>query len=121
MYTYVATAVVAAVLAFGAGWKVQAWRYDSAALEASKQVAADAREDRHNANVAAGGHEADKGAIRTVFVPITQEVERVVNQIEYRDRACLADDGLRVLNEAIRATGAASEPGNPVSAPASSR
>ena len=27
LYTYAATAVVAGALAFGAGWKVQAWRY----------------------------------------------------------------------------------------------
>ena len=29
LYTYAATAVVAGALAFGAGWKVQAWRYDA--------------------------------------------------------------------------------------------
>ena len=29
LYTYAATAVVAVALAFGAGWKVQAWRYDA--------------------------------------------------------------------------------------------
>lgn len=29
LYTYAATAIVAGALAFGAGWKVQAWRYDA--------------------------------------------------------------------------------------------
>lgn len=29
LYTYVATAIVAGALAFGGGWKVQAWRYDA--------------------------------------------------------------------------------------------
>lgn len=29
LYTYAAAAVVAGALAFGAGWKVQAWRYDA--------------------------------------------------------------------------------------------
>ena len=29
LYTYAATAIVAGALAFGGGWKVQAWRYDA--------------------------------------------------------------------------------------------
>lgn len=29
LYTYAATAIVAGALAFGAGWQVQAWRYDA--------------------------------------------------------------------------------------------
>ena len=29
IYTYAATAIVAGALAFGGGWKVQAWRYDA--------------------------------------------------------------------------------------------
>jgi prophage DNA circulation protein len=45
LYTYAATAIVAGALAFGGGWKVQAWRYDAqiADMQASHaQASADA-------------------------------------------------------------------------------
>lgn len=42
LYTYAATAIVAGALAFGAGWKVQAWRYDAqiAGIQAQHATAA---------------------------------------------------------------------------------
>lgn len=39
LYTYAATAVVAGALAFGAGWKVQAWRYDAQIADTASQHA----------------------------------------------------------------------------------
>ena len=42
LYTYAATAIVAGALAFGGGWKVQAWRYDAqiAGIQAQRATAA---------------------------------------------------------------------------------
>jgi len=77
------------------------------------------RLQRQNSNTAAVAHESDKVQIQKVFVPITQEVERVVTL--YRDRACFDDDGLRAINAAVnRANGDSGEPGNAVSKPAAS-
>lgn len=39
LYTYAATAIVAGALAFGAGWKVQAWRYDAQIADTASQHA----------------------------------------------------------------------------------
>ena len=77
------------------------------------------RLQRQNSNTAAVAHESDKVQIQKVFVPITQEVERVVTL--YRDRACFDDDGLRAINAAVnRANGDSGEPGNAVPKPAAS-
>jgi len=112
LYTYVAIAALAAALAFGAGWKVQAWRYDARELAREVNQRAVERMRRQNADTAAVAHETDKVTIKTEFVPVIQEVERVVNKIEYRDRACLDDDGLRALNAAARTTANPGQPGH---------
>lgn len=39
LYTYAATAIVAGALAFGGGWKVQAWRYDAQIADIQAQHA----------------------------------------------------------------------------------
>ena len=71
------------------------------------------RLQRQNSNTAAVAHESDKVRIQKVFVPITQEVERVVTL--YRDRACFDDDGLRAINAAVnRAYNDPGKPGNAV-------
>lgn len=121
--TLKAYVIVGAVLAAGIGgaagaWKVQNWRYAAKESERLEQERETAVLRRTAANKAATGFEQDKVRIQTEFVTIEKEVERVVNQIEYRDRACLSDDGLWSLQSAIRLTGNPSEPGNPVPAPA---
>lgn len=74
---------------------------------------------RQNSNTAAIAHEADKSVIKKEFVPITQEVERVVTQVVYRDSVCLPADGLRIIQSAIsRANGDPGESGDDVPASA---
>jgi hypothetical protein len=121
IYTYAAVALVSAVMAGTAAWKVQAWRFDSAKLEAIEDAHEREKMRRQAANAGAQAHEGDKTIIQTKFIPITTEVERVVTQIEYRDRACFADDGVRILNSAIAATGDRAIPGNPVPATSAAR
>lgn len=115
--------IVGAVLTAGIGgavgaWKVQEWRYGALEAERMEQERETAKMRRQAANSASTGHEQDKTRIQTEFVTIEKEVERVVNQIEYRDRACLDPAGLRTLQEAIRLTGNPSEPVNTVPTPA---
>ena len=119
IYTHAAAALIAGTVAFGAAWQVQAWRFDSERLAAQVNQRATERMRRQNSNTAAVAHEADKVVIKKVFVPVTQEVERVVTQTVYRDTVCLPVDGLRVIRSAIaRANGDTGEPDDPV--PASS-
>lgn len=117
IYTHAAAALIAGTVAFGAAWQVQDWRFDSERLAAQVNQRATERLRRQNANTAAVVHEAEKVVIREKFVPIIQEVDRVVTQTVYRDSVCLPDDGLRVLRSAIaRANGDPGKPGNSVPA-----
>lgn len=116
-YTHAAAALIGAAVAGTAVWNIQSWRHDSAELAAQVNQRATERLRRQNANTAAVVHEAEKVVIREKFVPIIQEVDRVVTQTVYRDNVCLPDDGLRVLRSAIaRANGYPGEPGNSVPA-----
>jgi hypothetical protein len=117
-YVIVGAVLAAGVGGFTAGWKVQTWRYGALEAERMEQERETAKMRRQAANTAATGFEQDRVRIQTEFVTIEKEVERVVNQIEYRDRACLDPAGLRSLQSAIRLTGNPSEPGNPVPTPA---
>jgi hypothetical protein len=64
-------------------------------------------------DVAATGHERDKAQIRTEFLTITQEVERVVQKPFYRDE-CFDDDGLQQLRAAAGGAASAGEPARAV-------
>jgi hypothetical protein len=106
--------LVVAALALGAaaGWKVQGWRWDA---DKAKQLEATARERMRaekNIETASAGHEADKRGIRTRFITITKEVDRVVQSPFYAagQPLCLDDDGLRQLRAAISPAAAASQP-----------
>ena len=119
IYTHAAVALAAAIAASAATWKVQAWRFDSERLAAAENVREVEKMRRQAANRGAAAHEADKVRIKTEFIEVTKKVERVVTQIEYRDRACLTDDGVRVIQSAIsRANGDPGESGDSVPASA---
>lgn len=117
IYTHIAAFLIGSAVAGIGAWNVQAWRHDSAVLAAQVNQRATERMRRQNANTAATVHEAEKVVIREKFVPIIQEVDRVVTQTVYRDNVCLPDDGLRVLRSAIaRANGDPGKPGDSVPA-----
>lgn len=124
--TIKAYVVVGAVVAAGVGgavgaWTVQNWRYGALKAAELEQARETSKMLRQAANTASTGHEDDKVTLKTEFVTIEKEVERVVSQIEYRDRACLDPDGVWIVNEATRLTGATSELGNTVPTPESTR
>lgn len=114
-----AIAAMLAVAGFAAGVKWQIGIVAARDLKASQESARVAILRADKVDVAAAKHEVVKEVLRTEFVPINTEVERVVTKIEYRDRACLDDDGLRVAQAAIAAANrAAGFPAPAVSAPA---
>lgn len=114
-------AVLLAVASFAGGVKWQVGIVAKRDLKAVQDNARVAILRADKVDKAAATHEVVKEILRTEFVPITQEVERVVTKIEYRDRACLDDDGLRVARAAIAAANrAAGFPAPAVSAPARS-
>jgi hypothetical protein len=108
-------AIVALVSAMAAGlgtWRVQDWRYAAKEKERLEQQAEARRIAAKVIDGAATGHEADKAQIRTEFITITKEVERVIQAPHYAADApaCLDADGLRELAVAIGAAPAASQP-----------
>lgn len=122
MSTFLIQAVVAVgIFLAGVAGGIKWHAGQDAIAEQARQVNQRATERlrRQNSNTAAIAHEADKIVIKQEFVPITQEVEKIVTQIEYRDRACLDPAGLRVIQSAIsRANGDPGESGDSVPASA---
>ncbi len=123
-YVLLALAAAFASTAAGSFWAGKEWEQGA---QAQRDIAAmlkggeQRRTDAKRIDTAATGHEADKREIRTEFVVITQEVERVVKEPFYRDAAapaCLDDDGLRQLTAAITGPrAAASQPARAVPGP----
>ena len=113
IYTHAAVALVAGAVAFGAAWRVQAWRHDSAELARVEQSRETEKMRRQAAGKAATAHEADKTKTRTEFVSITERVrdEIEIEKVVYRN-VCISAGGLRELANAARATGYTGEPGN---------
>lgn len=111
MQLVIALAIFAGGLATGIKWHAgqDAIAENKARIEADRDRLR--RLDRHDA--AATGHEADKAALRTEFLTITQEVERVTERPVYRDM-CFDADGVRLVNAAAGAAPAASQPARAV-------
>lgn len=114
MYVYVAVALIAAFLSGAGTWRVQDWRYAAKEKERLEAVARERMRAEKNIDTAAVGHESDKVRIRKVFVPINQEVERVVEKSVYRD-ICFDNDGLRLISTALLSTPTTSQPAGTVS------
>jgi hypothetical protein len=108
MYTYLATAIVAAALAFAGAWRVQEWRHDALDKERIEAANELRRERERGADNAAASHEAFKENERVVYKTITETVDKIVERPVYRN-VCLDADGLRQLNAAI--TGRIAAPG----------
>lgn len=122
MYIYAAILIAGLLSGFTAGWKVQAWRHDSAALAAQEQARETEKMRRQAAGLAATQHEQAREKIRTEFVTITERVTNVVQSDPVVfDRVCVNPDGLRELAEAARATGYPGKPSPAVSAPKPSK
>lgn len=120
IYSHLAAALVAAVLAAGTAWKVQDWRHDAAEKGRLEGEAKERGIRLQRVDTAAVRHETDKTQIRTEFLVITEKVEHALQSDFYSvgQPACLDDDGLRAVTEAARPAAAASQPAAAVSRPA---
>ena len=111
-------ALILLVAGFGGGVKYHAGVTAQRDLAEQQQAARERGAQIQRIDRAATAHEGDKAQIRTEFLTITQEVERVVEKPIYRDRdpaqpdagRCLDDDGLRLVRAAVGAAPAPSQP-----------
>lgn len=106
-------AALAALLAFGAAWKIQGLRWTAVDAERAENDRETQRLRARTADQASAGHEADKETTRVEFRTIYRDVERVVERPVYRS-VCLDDDGLRLIAAAI--AGSAPAPAQPAPA-----
>lgn len=124
IYTHLAAFLIGAAVAGTGAWRVQSWRADSAEL-ARVELARETRIARDKTiDTAAQSHEQDKTEIRTEFLTITEQVERIIREPFYVAAdapACLDADGLRQLATAIRPGAPASEPASAVPRPVTAR
>jgi len=105
MYTYLATALIAAAMAAFGTWRVEEWRY--AAMERDRIEAAQEveRMRAHVADNASASHEGFRENERVVYKTITQTVDRIVDRPVYRN-VCIDADGLQSLRAAIHGSDA---------------
>ena len=116
-YAKLAIAIALLLAGFMAGVKFHAGIIAQRDRDAQEAQAKETFRRLERGDRAAAGHEADKAKLRTEFLTITQEVERVVEKPVYRD-VCFDDDGLRLIGAAISGRAAASEPAPAVPGPA---
>jgi len=111
MYVYLAIAILTAALSGIGVWRINEWRHASNESERKEQEAENRKLMLRGIDKAAEGHEGDKAAIRTKYVTVTKEVDRVVTQKFYVDGGmCFDPDGLRVIEAALKPAAAASVP-----------
>lgn len=114
---YVAIALIAASMGSVGAWRVQSWRYaakDAARIEAQAELA---RNNRKAAQSASEGFENDRTKTEIKYRAITREVEKIIDRPVYRATLCMDNDGLRILNAAVRAAGDTGEPQDAVPEP----
>lgn len=95
------SAALAAAVAAGGAWQVQAWRYESkelARLEAEKKKT---EENREQTEKAANGLEEDKTKIEIRYKTITKTVTKLVDRPVYSN-VCLDQDGINAVNGVSR-------------------
>lgn len=115
----VAAAAFAAGAWIGHGMTAASYRKDIIAEQGAKIEAIKKAADAvHQAAVEADQHAQELEKARAqreiVYRTITKQVDKIVDRPVYRN-VCLDDDGLRVINDALRGE-AAADPGKPATA-----
>lgn len=113
IYTYAATALIAAAVSAGSAWKIQNWRFDAREKERIEAQLELRRNNEKAATVASTGFEQDRTKNETRTRTVYVKVDKIIDRPVYRN-VCVDDDGLRLLNDQIRRADDAAEPGNPV-------
>lgn len=110
IYTHLAVALFAAIVAGGAAWNVRGWKADSEQAAIVKGLHAAVLAKQAAADKAATQFEVDRARLTRERHVITQEVDRVVERPIYRDGVCLDADGLRLVAAAAAGAASAGEP-----------
>ena len=118
LYGIVALAILGAVS--GIAYKVRQSGYDAAMLECKAAAEEIRKAEQAKIQVAGVKKERSDAKARVVYRTLREQVDRVVDRVEYVNLPCLAPDELRIANDAIRgATGTpAGEPDGTLRAPA---
>ena len=114
IYAYAYVALAAAAFGAGGAWKVQSWRFDAAKLKATEAQHEEFRKAEKLTYNASAGFEKAREVVRTQFVNVDREVDRVVEKPVYITRACFEPDGVQIINDAARASDPASQSVQPV-------
>ena len=120
----IAGAIAALMLAFAAGWQVQAWRYEAKIdrmvaghSQALQQAEAAARATEHRLRDAAAEidrlSEQGRDKIRVVTETVEKEVIRYVQKKSDRASCVLPADWVRIHNAATELPGNTSSTGTP--------
>lgn len=120
LYTYAATAIVAAALGATGAWKVQGWRAGALEKERVEAVAEQRRMNQRAADQAAEGFEDDKAKTEDRARTIVKWRDKIIDRPVYRN-LCMDADGLRLLNDSLRRIDPAGEPGLKLPRPANTR
>lgn len=120
IWTHAAAALVAAGLAFSAGWKVRDWQAAAADLARMQTEQRDTLRRQEAAFGAADRLETTRERIRTQIQTVTVEVPRVVERPVYRAE-CWDADGLRLITQAIGPAADTAQPDGPLPASAPAR
>lgn len=113
MFSYLIAFLLGAALSGASAWQVQTWRFNTANLKAVEKSAEDFRKSEKQSYAASTSFEQKREKVRTEFITIFKETNRVASQDSY-SATCFDDSGLRNLNSAIAATGDPSEPSIPL-------
>ncbi len=109
MYAKLGIAIALFAFGFLGGWKVEAWRRDSADLERqNKAVAESVRRDKASYDAGAE-HEDFKAKEEIRYVERWRTATKIIERPVYRN-VCIDDDGVRIINDAIAGRLPAGEP-----------
>ena len=120
-WIWAAVCAVAFAAGGAASWKVQEWRHGAKEADRLESVAENKRMNERAADQGATAHEADRAKIRTQFITITKEAERVILEKPVYRNICLDDDGLHILAGAIDGQQPSGEPAPAVPQPDQAR
>ena len=95
-----AVAALALLAAFGAGWKIEGWRWDASEKAAVEAALAHYQQETKQAAGASAALAAQQEQTNVRIRTITRTVDRIVVRPVYRN-VCLDADGLRAVNAAL--------------------
>lgn len=109
LYTYAATAAIAAALAFSGAWKLQALRHDAAEKQRIEQEAKDLHRRTERATASSSTYEDKKAKNEIRYRNVTVTLEKIIERPVYLNQ-CFDADGLRELNAQIKRSAYPGEP-----------